>query len=272
MVSGVGVNWDLCRRFAGLNDAIEPCFCLTPILNCMKSFLKSSLIVAAVAVFACTSAQAASVLLASVDFTNPDTGGFDRTPTNEAPALVTTSSGNNSSIGLFQGWTLINNAGNFAAGALNQDGGATAAGASSGNFPARLEGRGSFSITLNPDHILLGLDRIEFDARAATGADSRGFVFTTNREDPGTVLLSESPLRGRNNPAGWETFSVDLSGPNYQNLVAGDTIEFIWDTSTGAPGHGATDIDSIQVFGTVPEPTRAMLFAVGLLVLLRRRR
>lgn len=228
-------------------------------------------VAATAAMVAATSAHGASVLLASVDFTNPVDGTFDRTPTNEAPALVTTSSGNNNAIGLTEGWTLINNAGNHQPGLLRNDGGANTAGPSVGNFPARLEQRASFSITLNPDHFLLGLDRIQFDARAATGADSRGFVFTTNLEEP-DILLSASPLPGRNNPAGWQSFTVDLSGPNYQNLAAGDTVEFIWDTSTGAQGHGPIDIDNIQVFGTVPEPSRALLMAAGTLLLLGRRR
>lgn len=228
-------------------------------------------VAATAALFAVTPAHGASVLLASVDFTNPDDGTFDRTPINQAPALITTSSGSNNAIALADGWTLLNPDGNFQNGLLRNDGGANTAGPSTGNFPARLEHRASFSITLNPDHFLLGLDRIQFDARAATGADSRGFVFTTNLEEP-DILLSASPLPGRNNPAGWQTFTVDLSGPNYQNLAAGDTIEFIWNTSSGAPGHGAIDIDNIQIFGTVPEPSKALLMAAGTLLLLGRRR
>jgi len=213
-----------------------------------------------------------AVPIAGVDFEGSSQSVFDRNPDDLDPADgISVSSGNAG--GLFDGWTLIRKSDNASfTGLLRSDGGATSAGATTPDYPARLESNssGSWSITI-PDDVRLDLDRIEFDVRAATGPSGRDGMFNTSLD--GTNLLWENlNLPGRD--TGWLHVSVDLSGALYQDLTD-QMVSFNWMTTTS----GAIDLDTIQVFGTaetiLPEPSSFALAALGLLGLAwfgRRRR
>lgn len=231
--------------------------------------------------FACSSVNAA--LIAGVDFEGANQTIFNRTPDiYDASGGISVSTGTSGAV--FDGWTLLQFNGTTAGanGNLREDGGATGAGATTPNFPARLEGNrtGSWSITVDSGYFL-SLDRIVFDVRGATGGTGRNGQFRTSLDvndpfvwdhtDTASFLWSNNNLPGRTS-GNWQNIEVDLSGPLYQNLTD-ETISFIWGTSN------AIDLDSIQVFGTVapitapiPEPSVALLGALSTLLILRRRR
>lgn len=199
--------------------------------------------------------------IAGVDFEGASQSSFDRNPDDLDPADgIGVSSGTGGT--MFDGWTLVNKGnGGSSSGLLRNDGGANSAGATTPNYPARLEGNstGSWSITI-PHDFRLDLDRIEFDVRAATGGSGRDGRFNTSL-DGSDFLWEDYSLPGRN--TGWLHVSVDLSGDLYQNL-RGQTLSFIWDTTTS----GAIDLDTIRVYGVaqyVPEPSTFALAALGML-------
>jgi len=80
-----------------------------------------------------------------------------------------------------------------------------------------------------------------------------------------SIFWENLNLPGRTS-GNWLNITVDLSGPQDQGLT-NQTVESIWRT----PG-GAIDLDTIQVFGTVPEPSVVAFLAFGVLGLLRVRR
>ncbi len=210
-------------------------------------------------------------LIAGVDFEGATQSDFDRNPDDlDSTDGITVSSGTASPV--FDGWTLVNASGASFTGLLRNDGGANAAGATTPDFPARLEGNstGSWSITI-PEDVQLDLDRIEFDVRSATGPSGRAGMFNTSLD--GTDLLWEdNNLPGRNDPnGGWVRVTVDLTGDLYQNLTD-QTVSFNWMTNP-SPGTGAIDLDTIEVYGTagpanvIPEPTSIafwVMIGVGL--------
>lgn len=213
--------------------------------------------------------------IAGVDFEGASMSIFDRTPDDLNPDDgISVSQGSGGQ--MFDGWTLVRRSdGASFTGLLRNDGGANSAGATSPDFPARLEGNtiGSWSIFI-PDDVELNLDRIEFDVRGATGGSGRQGAFTTSLE--GLDLLWEDlNLPGRNAPnGGWMHVTVDLSSELYQGLT-NQELAFLWLTNPG-PGTGAIDLDTIQVFGSlatgVPEPATATLALLGIGGLLMRRR
>jgi hypothetical protein len=71
--------------------------------------------------------------------------------------------------------------------------------------------------------------------------------------------------------SGAQYATLDLSGPAFQNLTTATTFRIYgWDNSTVG---GQLRIDDVQLNGTVvPEPSAALLGGLGLLALLRRRR
>jgi hypothetical protein len=184
-------------------------------------------------------------LIAGVDFEGESPSIYDSSPDDLNPADgISVSSGTAAPV--FNGWTLLLLDGsNGAAGNLRNDAGANAAGATTPDFPARLETArtGSWSITI-PADVVLDLDRMEFDVRAATNASGRDGQFNTSLD--GNVLLWEDlNLNGRTS-GNWQHISVDLSGPLYQDLT-GQTVSFNWRTTTS----GAIDLDTILLYGTI---------------------
>jgi len=227
-------------------------------VNTLKLCISLVALVAVNLFIACSTADAG--LIAGVDFEGASQSNFDRNPDDyDSADGITVSSGDSN--GLFSGWTLTHNSsGNTSNGYLRNDGGANSAGATTPNYPARLEGNttGSWSITI-PDDVVLNLEKIEFDVRAATGGSGRDGMFNTSL-DGSTLLWEDYALPGRN--TGWSAVSVDLSDALYQGLTD-DTISFAWITN----GSGAIDLDSIRVFGTagpvsVPEPASVALFGI----------
>lgn len=213
-----------------------------------------------------------AALIAGVDFEAPGNDSlFDTSPDDYDPADgITVSSGGAAPV--FNGWTLLTlTGGNGASGNLRNDGGATSAGATSPNFPARLEGSrtGSWSITV-PSGVVLNLESIRFDVRGATSGTGRDGQFTTSLETAGTYLWENLNLPGRTS-GGWLPISVPLSGSTYQGLTD-QTVFFTWRTPTGA-----IDLDTIELYGSVvsasaiPETgSCALLLILG--VVARRRR
>lgn len=243
-----------------------------------RSIILPLAVILAASGFMFTSVSHGSVLIAGVDFEGAAQNIFDR-----SPDLYDTSGGIIVSSGtsgpMFDGWTLLFLDGVTAGanGNLRNDGGATGAGGTTPDFPARLEGNrtGSWSITV-ADGYWLSLDRIEFDVRGATGGGGRNAQFRTSLDvddpfvwdpnDTDSFLWSNNNLPGRN--TGWTNVVVDLSDERYQNLTD-ETISFIWGTTN------AVDLDTIRVFGTVmliPEPSRSVLLVLGLLGLMAGRR
>ncbi len=215
------------------------------------------LAVLAASLFLTCSAANADVI-AGVDFEGASPSEFDRNPDDlDLTDGISVSSGTGN--GMFDGWTLTRGSdGAMFSGLLRNDDGANAAGATTPDFPARLEGAGtgSWSITI-PEGIKLDLEKIEFDVRAATGGSGRDGQFNTSL-DGSNFLWEDFNLPGRN--TGWLSVSVDLTGDLYQNLTD-QTVSFIWTTTPS----GAIDLDSIQVFGTasiIPEPTSISVWAV----------
>jgi len=201
---------------------------------------------------------------------------FDRNPHDLKPDDgISVSQGSDG--GLIDGWRLTRRSdGASFTGLLRNDGGANNAGATSPDFPARLEGNttGSWSIFI-PEDVTLNLDRIEFDVRGATGGDGRQGAFTTSLEGL-NLLWEDLNLPGRNAPGGgWMRVTVDLSSELYQGLTDQE-LAFIWLTNPG-PGTGAIDLDTIQLFGSlggagIPEPATATLALLGIGGLMMRRR
>jgi len=211
--------------------------------------------------FFCDTASAG--LIAGVDFEGTSQSVFDRTPDDyDVTDGVTVSTGSNSGADLYSGWTLVRtNGGSSANGNLRNDGGATGAGGTTPNFPARLEGntRGSWSLNI-ADDVVLALDRIEFDVRGATNGQGRDGSFNTSL-DGSNLLWENTNLPGRTS-GGWTHVSIDLSGDLYQGLTD-QMIAFNWMTPN------AIDLDTIQVYGTagpaaVPEPSTLALSMFGL--------
>jgi len=213
-------------------------------------------------------ASATPILIAGVDFEGSAQNVFDISPDDYAPGDgITVSSGSGS--GVFDGWSisLTSNGSPGTSLDLRNDNGANSAGATSPNFPARMEGGRtlSWSITIDSSTII-SLDRIEFDARGATSGatTTRGLAFRTSLD--GSNLWENSALIGRTaTPTNWENVVVDLSGPLYQNLTH-TTVSFIWSTT------GGVDIDTINVYASVvPEPSTALLLGLGLFALIQLR-
>lgn len=213
-------------------------------------------------------------LIAGVDFEGATSATFDRTPDDyDLSDGITVSSGTASPV--FDGWTLLDLSGNPGAnGNLGNDTGARNAGATTPDFPARLENSrtGSWSITIAPGFFYT-LDRIEFDVRAATDANGRDGQFTTNLETTGTYLWEDLNLPGRAtpNPApdNWLHVVVDFTGnTTYQNLTD-QTVDFIWRAQAGA-----IDLDTILVYASsaVPEPSTLGFMSLGLILLRKRRK
>ena len=224
------------------------------------------------AVLALAGNAAHAVLLAGVDFEGINQATFDRNPDDHDLLDGITVSNGNAPM-QFDGWTLVRLSDNASfTGLLRNDNGANLAGATTPNFPARLEGGaiGSWSINI-PAGVVLNMDRIEFDVRAATGGSGRDGFFRTSL-DGATNLWEDLNLPGRN--TGWLHVVVDLSGPLYQGLT-NQSLAFIWETNTSS-GTGAIDLDTIQVYGDVvnpiPEPATAALAMMGLAGLMARRR
>lgn len=185
-------------------------------------------------------------LIAGVDFEGEAQTIFDRNPDDLNPDdEITVSSGSDGGANLFDGWTFSRTNGAFIGnGLLRNDGGANAAGATTPDFPARLEGNtnGSWSIFI-PEGVTLNLEKIEFDVRGATGGTGRAGQFRTSL-DPEDAILWENPdLPGRET-GDWQRIEVDLTGPLYQALMDQE-VAFIWTT----PG-GAIDLDTIEVYGS----------------------
>jgi hypothetical protein len=192
--------------------------------------------------------------IAGVDFEGETQSEFDRNPDDPNPDDgITVSSGTDSP--MFDGWTLLFFDGSGGAnGNLRNDNGANTAGATTPDFPARLEGgrTGSWSITIDPG-VVLNLDRIEFDVRGATGGTGRNGQFRTSLDvdepflwdpdDDGSFLWKDDNLPGRTS-GDWQRIVVDLSGSLYQNLTD-QTVSFIWGTTN------AIDLDTIEVHGTI---------------------
>jgi hypothetical protein len=192
------------------------------------------------------SGAAAVALIAGVDFEGADQSVFDRNPDDyDLADGISVSSGTSSP--MFDGWTLLLLDGNNgAAGNLRNDTGANNAGATTPNFPSRLEGSrtASWAITI-PAEVVLDLDRIEFDVRGATDGAGRDGQFNTSLDAPATYLWEELDLPGRTS-GNWQHIVVNLTGALYQNLTD-QTISFIWRTTNS----GAIDLDTIELYGTL---------------------
>jgi len=184
-------------------------------------------------------------VIAGVNFEGGEQSVFDRTPDDlNAGDGISVSSGTDGGAGLFDGWTFARtNGGSPTNGLLRNDGGANEAGATSPDFPARLEGAtiGSWSIVI-PEGVTLNLEKIEFDVRGGTGGRGRGGQFKTSLDPVDEYLWEDLDLPGRTT-GDWQRIEVDLTDARYQGL-AGQEVAFIWTT----PG-GAIDLDSIEVFG-----------------------
>jgi len=159
---------------------------------------------------------------------------------------------------------------------LGEDNNANTAGAYEGNFPGRLDGNGSWSITI-PVGVEVDLDQFFFAARGATGSTGgstgRQVRFRTSLDGPTEWLFEDTSLPARDNdttddPSEWMTANINLTDAKYDGLTD-TTIDFVFDTQ------GAVDLDGILVYGTVvPEPSAFALIAgcFGLTwVMLRRR-
>jgi hypothetical protein len=223
-----------------------------------------SILPMAILTLALSSNSANATLIAGVDFEGLG-GIYDESPDDLILGDgITVSSGTNSSIGLFDGWTLVrtHNTDFGGNGSLRKDGNATAAGGTSGMYPSRLSDKtkGSWSIIIDYN-FLLDLERIEFDVRGATGGNGRDVQFNTSL-DGTNILFEDLNLTGRNAGSGiFQHVSVDLTDAKYQGLRAQEvSFNFI------APG-GGIDLDTIQVFGSVsyvPAPASLALLGFGL--------
>ena len=189
-----------------------------------------------IAVFAAVG-SASAVPIAGVDFED-GVGGWSRSPDDlDAGDGITVSAD----------WTLQ------ITGKLRNDAGANAAGAFEGNFPARLETGGAFSITI-PDTVVLDLTNVSFQVRGATGStgapSGRIARFNTSLDGAtlpdslgtpitGTILYDSGSLPGR--PT-WTAVSIDLTDSLYKGLTD-TTIYFHF------YGASAVDIDAIVISG-----------------------
>lgn len=199
---------------------------------------------------------AAAELLAGVDFEGASQSVFDRNPDDHVPDDgISVSAGGSAPV--FDGWTLLRLDGTDGGnGDMRNDNGANAAGATTPNYPVRLEGgrTGSWSIAIDPG-VILNLDRIEFDVRGGTNATGRDGQFRTSLDGETTYLWEDFDLPGRTT-GNWQRIIIDLSGGLYQNL-SDQTVSFIWRT----PG-GAIDLDTIEVYGTTGSATSSFRLAI----------
>ncbi len=155
------------------------------------------------------------------------------------------------------------------------DTGANADDAYEGTFVGRFDRRiddtqiAVFSIII-PDTVVLDLDQITFACRAATTGNGRDLQFRTSLDSIGSYLYENLNLLGRTATPNWVGAHepvINFTDAKYKGLT-NTTVDFIWISPAGG-----VDIDAIVLSGTiVPEPSTALLGALGGLLLLRRRR
>lgn len=217
------------------------------------------------AAFAVAPQTDAASLLVGADFEGAAVNIYDENPDdyNLSDSLIIGPGGNEN------GWFVTRNSDGVSVAGFRDDTGARNAGATTPNFPTRLEGGRTAYFTALLTDGLLNMDRIEFDVRGATGGTGRVGQFRTSLQGD-TEFLWEESLVGRNTTTplgnGWKRITIDLTAAQYQNID--DSIDFVWRT----PG-GAIDLDTIRVYGTiVPSPSAALAGLIGLGGLMVRRR
>ncbi|HEY8965828.1 MAG TPA: PEP-CTERM sorting domain-containing protein [Candidatus Methylacidiphilales bacterium] len=138
----------------------------------------------------------------------------------------------------------------------------------------------SFTVTPNTGETL-SLTSLAFKASASNSSTPRAFyVFSTanGASTPATTLLTDNNGAGGTLGTSLTSYSIDLSGAQYQNLTGAVTFKFYVQTPTLFQ---SISFDDIALFGTattaaVPEPAPTALlglsaFACGAAVWMRRR-
>lgn len=135
------------------------------------------------------------------------------------------------------------------------------------------DGIAAFAVTID-DTVTLDLTDLDFDARAGTnGVTARNIVFDINNPSLSSSdnSFDTGGMLGRDQANnGFQTYSPNVAIPAYQGLTD-TTITFYFREQVGT----RSEIDNIVLSGTltpVPEPSAALLGAIGALLLLRRRR
>jgi hypothetical protein len=140
----------------------------------------------------------------------------------------------------------------------------------SGNtgITAAIANNAYFQFTIAPDSgMVLNLTDLTFNAARGGGSTPRGWAMTTSVGGLTTVIASSDI--GTQRPD-WTPYTVDLSGPAFQDLSGPLTIRFY----AYSPASGSTiEFDDITLNGAVvPEPHGAALLLIGMVGFLFLRR
>ena len=151
------------------------------------------------------------------------------------------------------------------------------------NETTTITGGTYISFTLTPDAgESLSLTSLSFKAEASSSSNPRAFyVFSTanGASTVGTTLLTDNNAVGGTLGTSLTSYTIDLSGSQYQNLTSAITFKFYVQTPALLQSISFDDIAVIGVASvvSVPEPVPTALlgmsaFACGATVLIRRRR